>query len=253
MGRFNLTHRIEDRGAFKTPTLRELTSTAPYMHDGRFETLEAVVDYYDRGGSGGLGWTHASTRSAWQTTRKPSSSRSCARSPQYVRSPRRRCCRLECRVRTHVAPLTMGVPRTRVSRREFLGRLAAAGGTAIAAAACRKPTPDLVRGPPGRSLTAEELRSVGRLATASCLPTKTPAPFSWAVEYIDCRLAGTSRRLLQAKRRFRKGLAQLSAWSRERTGQSFWVLDPQTQDVTLASLAAEGARKAMPSCGSSRS
>jgi cytochrome c peroxidase len=55
LGRFNITHRLEDRGAFKTPTLRELESTAPYMHDGRFSTLEEVVDYYDRGGLQALG------------------------------------------------------------------------------------------------------------------------------------------------------------------------------------------------------
>ncbi|MHB1845697.1 MAG: cytochrome-c peroxidase, partial [Deltaproteobacteria bacterium] len=53
LGRFNVTHRLEDRGAFKTPTLRELDETAPYMHDGSFQTLEAVVDYYDAGGIGG--------------------------------------------------------------------------------------------------------------------------------------------------------------------------------------------------------
>lgn len=55
LGRFNLTHKLEDRGAFKTPTLRELDATGPYMHDGRFETLEEVVDYYDRGGAAVLG------------------------------------------------------------------------------------------------------------------------------------------------------------------------------------------------------
>ncbi len=55
LGRFNWTHRIEDRGAFKTPTLRQLGSTGPYMHDGRFKTLAEVVDYYDRGGLGSLG------------------------------------------------------------------------------------------------------------------------------------------------------------------------------------------------------
>jgi cytochrome c peroxidase len=38
-------------GAFKTPQLRGLLSTAPYMHDGSEKTLEAVVDYYDRGGN----------------------------------------------------------------------------------------------------------------------------------------------------------------------------------------------------------
>jgi len=55
LGRFNVTHRLEDRGAFKTPTLRELADTGPYMHDGRFATLGEVVDYYDRGGLGALG------------------------------------------------------------------------------------------------------------------------------------------------------------------------------------------------------
>ncbi len=38
-------------GAFKTPTVRGLLSTAPYMHDGSEKTLEQVVDYYDRGGN----------------------------------------------------------------------------------------------------------------------------------------------------------------------------------------------------------
>jgi len=40
-----------DRSAFKTPTLREIARTAPYMHDGRLATLEEVVDYYTRGGT----------------------------------------------------------------------------------------------------------------------------------------------------------------------------------------------------------
>jgi cytochrome c peroxidase len=38
-------------GAFKTPTLRGLVTTAPYMHDGSEATLETVVDFYDRGGN----------------------------------------------------------------------------------------------------------------------------------------------------------------------------------------------------------
>ena len=38
------------RGDFKTPTLREIERTAPYMHDGSLGTLEDVVDHYDRGG-----------------------------------------------------------------------------------------------------------------------------------------------------------------------------------------------------------
>jgi len=39
-----------DQGHFKTPTLREVARTAPYMHDGSLQTLEEVVDFYDRGG-----------------------------------------------------------------------------------------------------------------------------------------------------------------------------------------------------------
>lgn len=39
-----------DRGAFKTPTLREATKHAPYMHDGSIATLREVVEFYDRGG-----------------------------------------------------------------------------------------------------------------------------------------------------------------------------------------------------------
>jgi len=49
-GRAGVTHADRDRGAFKTPTLRELARTAPYMHDGSLATLEEVIDFYDRGG-----------------------------------------------------------------------------------------------------------------------------------------------------------------------------------------------------------
>jgi cytochrome c peroxidase len=49
-GRFEVTRVPEDRGRFKTPSLRDLPLTAPYMHDGSFETLEDVVEFYDRGG-----------------------------------------------------------------------------------------------------------------------------------------------------------------------------------------------------------
>ena len=50
-GRATVTGRPQDRGAFKTPTLRELERSAPYMHDGSLASLEDVVDYYDRGGN----------------------------------------------------------------------------------------------------------------------------------------------------------------------------------------------------------
>ena len=49
-GRFAVTHTAADRGAFKTPTLREISRTAPYMHDGSFSTLAEVIEYYDSGG-----------------------------------------------------------------------------------------------------------------------------------------------------------------------------------------------------------
>jgi len=51
LGRYNVTRDEKDKGAFKTPTLREIVNTAPYMHDGRFKTLEEVVDFYDKGGT----------------------------------------------------------------------------------------------------------------------------------------------------------------------------------------------------------
>lgn len=48
-GRFVVTNNDKDRGAFRTPTLRDIAHTAPYMHDGRFDTLEQVVEYYSSG------------------------------------------------------------------------------------------------------------------------------------------------------------------------------------------------------------
>jgi cytochrome c peroxidase len=49
-GRFAVSHQESDRGAFKTPGLRNVALHPPYMHDGSLATLEAVIDYYDRGG-----------------------------------------------------------------------------------------------------------------------------------------------------------------------------------------------------------
>ncbi|MFI5348320.1 MAG: cytochrome-c peroxidase [Elusimicrobiota bacterium] len=51
LGRFEITKADKDKGAFKTPTLRNLADTAPYMHDGSEKTLEEVVVFYDRGGN----------------------------------------------------------------------------------------------------------------------------------------------------------------------------------------------------------
>lgn len=50
-GRFAVSGRESDRGAFKTPTLRNVAQTAPYMHDGSLATLEDVIDDYDSGGT----------------------------------------------------------------------------------------------------------------------------------------------------------------------------------------------------------
>jgi cytochrome c peroxidase len=49
-GRFAVTKDPRDWGAFKTPTLREIAATAPYMHDGSLKTLDEVVEFYDKGG-----------------------------------------------------------------------------------------------------------------------------------------------------------------------------------------------------------
>jgi cytochrome c peroxidase len=46
-GRYNFSKNIEDLGKFKTPVLRNVAVTAPYMHNGMFTTLEQVVEYYN--------------------------------------------------------------------------------------------------------------------------------------------------------------------------------------------------------------
>jgi cytochrome c peroxidase len=50
LGRYAVTQKAKDWGAFKTPTLRNLKDTAPYMHDGSEKTLTQVVEFYNRGG-----------------------------------------------------------------------------------------------------------------------------------------------------------------------------------------------------------
>ena len=50
-GRFEVTGKEEDRGRFKTPTLRDVARTAPYMHDGSLASLREVVQFYSRGGT----------------------------------------------------------------------------------------------------------------------------------------------------------------------------------------------------------
>lgn len=49
-GLFNFTNEPADMGRFKSPTLRNIAVTAPYMHDGSIETLEEVVEHYAVGG-----------------------------------------------------------------------------------------------------------------------------------------------------------------------------------------------------------
>ena len=50
LGRYDVTRQERDKGAFKTPTLRSILETTPYMHDGVFLSLEEVIDFLDRGG-----------------------------------------------------------------------------------------------------------------------------------------------------------------------------------------------------------
>ena len=49
-GRYNVTKNEADKGAFKTPTLRNITDTSPYMHNGFFPTLFEAVQFYNGGG-----------------------------------------------------------------------------------------------------------------------------------------------------------------------------------------------------------
>jgi cytochrome c peroxidase len=50
-GRFDVTKNEADRGAFKTPSLRNIALTAPYMHDGSLKDLKQVIDFYIGGGN----------------------------------------------------------------------------------------------------------------------------------------------------------------------------------------------------------
>ncbi len=47
LGRFLVTDSVSDKGLFRVPSLRNIALTAPYMHDGRFKTLEEVLDHYN--------------------------------------------------------------------------------------------------------------------------------------------------------------------------------------------------------------
>lgn len=55
-GRFNVTRMDQHRNAFKTPSLRNIAYTAPYMHNGVYNKLEEVVDFYHKGGGAAFGF-----------------------------------------------------------------------------------------------------------------------------------------------------------------------------------------------------
>ncbi|MBK9248171.1 MAG: cytochrome-c peroxidase [Ignavibacteria bacterium] len=54
-GKYNYSKAEIEKHAFKTPTLRNIALTAPYMHNGVYSTLEQVIDFYNRGGGNGIG------------------------------------------------------------------------------------------------------------------------------------------------------------------------------------------------------
>jgi cytochrome c peroxidase len=54
LGKYNFTRSEIDKHSFKTPTLRNIELTAPYMHNGVFKTLSQVMDFYNKGGGKGL-------------------------------------------------------------------------------------------------------------------------------------------------------------------------------------------------------
>ena len=54
-GKYHLHKMPHQLFSFKTPSIRNVALTAPYMHNGVYETLEEVLDFYNRGGGRGLG------------------------------------------------------------------------------------------------------------------------------------------------------------------------------------------------------
>ncbi len=55
VGRYRISRSAPHRFAFRTPTLRNVALTAPYMHNGAYRSLESVIDFYNRGGGVGVG------------------------------------------------------------------------------------------------------------------------------------------------------------------------------------------------------
>jgi cytochrome c peroxidase len=58
LGRYEITERVEDLYAFRTPSLRNVARTSPYMHDGSLTTLNDVIEFYDKGGGRALAHQH---------------------------------------------------------------------------------------------------------------------------------------------------------------------------------------------------
>ncbi len=56
LGKFLISNAPMHKNSFKTPTIRNITLTAPYMHNGVYQTLEEVIDFYEEGGGAGLGF-----------------------------------------------------------------------------------------------------------------------------------------------------------------------------------------------------
>ena len=54
-GRFNVFKTEARKGYFKTPSIRNISITGPYMHNGVFNTLEEVMHFYNKGGGKGIG------------------------------------------------------------------------------------------------------------------------------------------------------------------------------------------------------
>jgi len=69
LGRYEVTHTDRDRGAFKTPSLRNIAETAPYMHDGSLDTLVQVIDFHAAGGNANP-WLDSNIRKVHLTTRE---------------------------------------------------------------------------------------------------------------------------------------------------------------------------------------
>lgn len=55
LGRYDVYHTDQRKFFFKTPTVRNISKTGPYMHNGVYTTLEEVMEFYDRGGGAGIG------------------------------------------------------------------------------------------------------------------------------------------------------------------------------------------------------